>query len=90
MRFADYSKPETFEALIDAKTKAIYCESVGNPLGNITDFEMLADIAHRNGIPLIVDNTVRPICAARSSMAPTSSWFADQIHRRPRQLRSAA
>ena len=58
VRFADYSKPETFAALIDAKTKAIYCESVGNPLGNITDFEKLAEIAHAHGIPLIVDNTV--------------------------------
>ena len=57
-RFADYRDPSSFEKLIDAKTKAIYCESVGNPLGNITDFEKLADIAHRNGIPLIVDNTV--------------------------------
>ncbi|WP_153111064.1 O-acetylhomoserine aminocarboxypropyltransferase/cysteine synthase family protein [Propionivibrio limicola] len=57
-RFADYRAPESFEKLIDEKTKAIYCESVGNPLGNITDFEKLADIAHRNGIPLIVDNTV--------------------------------
>lgn len=58
VRFADYRDPATFEKLIDEKTKAIYCESVGNPLGNITDFERLADIAHRNGIPLIVDNTV--------------------------------
>ncbi len=57
-RFADYRDPSSFEKLIDAKTKAIYCESVGNPLGNITDFEKLAEIAHRNGIPLIVDNTV--------------------------------
>ena len=57
-RFADYSKPESFEALIDAKTKAIYCESVGNPLGNVTDFEKLAEIAHQHGVPLIVDNTV--------------------------------
>ena len=57
-RFADYRDPSSFEKLIDARTKAIYCESVGNPLGNITDFEKLADIAHRNGIPLIVDNTV--------------------------------
>ncbi|HNJ77010.1 MAG TPA: aminotransferase class I/II-fold pyridoxal phosphate-dependent enzyme, partial [Azospira sp.] len=46
VRFADYSKPESFAALIDGKTKAIYCESVGNPLGNITDFEKLAEIAH--------------------------------------------
>ena len=58
VRFADHRDPETFEKLIDAKTKAIFCESIGNPLGNITDFEKLADIAHRNGIPLIVDNTV--------------------------------
>jgi len=57
-RFADYRDPASFEKLIDEKTKAIYCESVGNPLGNITDFEKLAEIAHRNGIPLIVDNTV--------------------------------
>ena len=58
VRFADYSKPASFEKLIDGKTKAIFCESVGNPLGNVTDFEMLAEIAHRHGIPLIVDNTV--------------------------------
>ncbi|MEI6068787.1 MAG: aminotransferase class I/II-fold pyridoxal phosphate-dependent enzyme [Methylococcaceae bacterium] len=58
VRFADYRDPAAFEQLIDDKTKAIFCESVGNPLGNITDFEILADIAHRHGIPLIVDNTV--------------------------------
>ncbi len=58
VRFADYRDPTAFEQLIDDKTKAIFCESVGNPLGNITDFEILADIAHRHGIPLIVDNTV--------------------------------
>ena len=58
VRFADHREPGTFEKLIDDKTKAIFCESVGNPLGNITDFEKLADIAHRNGIPLIVVNTV--------------------------------
>ena len=58
VRFADYRNPAAFEKLIDDKTKAIFCESVGNPLGNITDFEILADIAHRHGVPLIVDNTV--------------------------------
>ncbi len=58
VRFADYRNPNSFEKLIDAKTKAIYCESIGNPLGNVTDIAKLADIAHRNGIPLIVDNTV--------------------------------
>ena len=58
VRFADYADPASFEKLIDGKTKALYCESVGNPLGNVTDFEQLAEIAHRHGIPLIVDNTV--------------------------------
>ena len=58
VRFADHSKPESFERLIDGRTKAIFCESIGNPLGNITDFARLAAIAHRHGVPLIVDNTV--------------------------------
>ena len=58
VRFADYRDPASFEKLIDDKTKAIFCESVGNPLGNVTDFEKLAEIAHRHGVPLIVDNTV--------------------------------
>jgi O-acetylhomoserine (thiol)-lyase len=57
-RFADYRKPETFEALIDAKTKAVFVESLGNPQGNITDIERIAEVAHRHGVPLIVDNTV--------------------------------
>jgi O-acetylhomoserine (thiol)-lyase len=57
-RFADYRQPDTFEKLVNDKTKAIYCESIGNPLGNVTDFERLAAIAHRHGVPLIVDNTV--------------------------------
>jgi O-acetylhomoserine (thiol)-lyase len=58
VRFADYRDPASFEKLIDANTRALYCESIGNPLGNVTDFAALADIAHRHGIPLIVDNTV--------------------------------
>jgi len=57
-RFADYRDPASFEGLIDDKTKAIFAETIGNPLGNITDIEVLAGIAHRHGIPLIVDNTV--------------------------------
>jgi O-acetylhomoserine (thiol)-lyase len=57
-RFADYRQPASFEALIDAKTKAVYVESLGNPQGNVTDFERIAEIAHRHGVPLIVDNTV--------------------------------
>jgi O-acetylhomoserine (thiol)-lyase len=58
VRFADYRRPETFEPLIDAKTKAVFAESLGNPQGNVTDFERIAEIAHRHGVPLIVDNTV--------------------------------
>lgn len=47
-----------FEQAIDENTKAIFCESIGNPAGNIVDIERLADIAHKHGVPLIVDNTV--------------------------------
>jgi O-acetylhomoserine (thiol)-lyase len=58
VRFADYSDPSQFERLIDSRTKAVFCESIGNPLGNVTDLAALAQIAHRHGVPLIVDNTV--------------------------------
>ncbi len=47
-----------FEAQIDDKTRAIFCESIGNPAGNVVDIEKLAEIAHKHGVPLIVDNTV--------------------------------
>ena len=47
-----------FEKAIDDKTKAIFCESIGNPAGNVVDIKKLAEIAHKHGIPLIVDNTV--------------------------------
>ena len=57
-RFADYKNPASFEPLIDAKTKAVYVESLGNPQGNITDIATIAAIAHKHGVPLIVDNTV--------------------------------
>ncbi len=57
-RFADYRDPASFAKLIDRKTKAVFCESVGNPLGNITDLAALAKVAHAAGVPLIVDNTV--------------------------------
>ncbi|HEX8963131.1 MAG TPA: bifunctional O-acetylhomoserine aminocarboxypropyltransferase/cysteine synthase [Rhodocyclaceae bacterium] len=58
VRFADYRDPAGFKALIDERTKAVYCESVGNPLGNIVDIGALAKVAHEAGVPLIVDNTV--------------------------------
>jgi O-acetylhomoserine (thiol)-lyase len=58
VRFADPRKPESFKPLIDAGTKAVFIESIGNPLGNVTDIAALAAIAHEAGVPLIVDNTV--------------------------------
>ena len=58
VRFADPRAPESFAALIDGRTKAVFCESVGNPLGNVTDIAALAAVAHAHGVPLIVDNTV--------------------------------
>ena len=58
VRFADPRDPASFAALIDERTKAVFCESVGNPLGNVTDLRALADVAHAAGVPLIVDNTV--------------------------------
>jgi len=56
-RFGDVDRPETFEALIDEKTRAIYIETIGNPGFNIPDFQAFSDIAKRHDIPLIVDNT---------------------------------
>ena len=58
IKFAPHNDLNAIEKQIDDKTKAIYCESIGNPAGNIVDLAALADIAHRHGIPLIVDNTV--------------------------------
>jgi O-acetylhomoserine (thiol)-lyase len=58
VRFADPRDPASFAALIDERTKAVFCESVGNPLGNVTDIAALAAVAHAGGVPLIVDNTV--------------------------------
>ncbi|MDJ0956697.1 MAG: O-acetylhomoserine aminocarboxypropyltransferase/cysteine synthase [Arenicellales bacterium] len=58
VRFADPEKLDDMAGLIDGKTKAVYCESIGNPAGNVVDLEKLADIAHAHGIPVIVDNTV--------------------------------
>jgi O-acetylhomoserine (thiol)-lyase len=58
VRFAESHKPDAIACLIDEGTKAVFCESVGNPAGNICDLEALASIAHGAGVPLIVDNTV--------------------------------
>lgn len=58
VRFAESDHPGAMESLIDDNTRALYCETVGNPAGNICDIEALAQVAHKHGIPLIVDNTV--------------------------------
>lgn len=58
VRFASGDDPAAIEALIDDNTKAVYAETVGNPNGNVVDIEAFATIAHRHGVPLIVDNTV--------------------------------
>src|SRR6185437_9715971 len=58
VRFATSDDPADIDALIDADTCAVFCESVGNPAGNICDIEALAAVAHKHGVPLVVDNTV--------------------------------
>lgn len=58
VRMGDGNDISSLEALIDDNTKAVFCESIGNPAGNIVDIEALATMAHKYGIPLIVDNTV--------------------------------
>ena len=86
VRFAEFDSPAAIERLIDENTKAVFCESVGNPAGNICDIEALAAVAHRNGVPLLVDNTV----ATPVAVAADRLWggyrhsFADEIPRRTR------
>jgi O-acetylhomoserine (thiol)-lyase len=58
VRFAAGDQPVDIEKLIDDDTRAVFCETVGNPAGNICDVEALAAVAHKHGVPLIVDNTV--------------------------------
>ena len=57
-RFADAKDIDGMAALIDDRTKAVFCESIGNPAGNLVDISAMADMAHAHGVPLIVDNTV--------------------------------
>ena len=58
VRMVDSADYAAFEQQIDEQTKAVFCESIGNPAGNVVDIALLAEIAHRHGVPLIVDNTV--------------------------------
>ena len=58
VRFAQDDNPASLEALIDDKTSAVFCETIGNPAGNIVDLEAITSMAHKHGVPVIVDNTV--------------------------------
>ena len=58
VRFAADDSPASLEKLIDGKTAAVFCETIGNPAGNIPDLEAIADMSHRHGVPVVVDNTV--------------------------------
>lgn len=58
VRMVSYDDYEGFENAIDKNTKAIFCESIGNPAGNVVDLVRLSEIAHKHGVPVIVDNTV--------------------------------
>lgn len=61
VRFVDTSDPANVDAAIDEKTRLVYMESVGNPKNNVDDYSAIADVAHKHGIPLVIDNTVTPL-----------------------------
>ncbi len=61
VRFVDSSDPKNFADAVDENTRLFYLESIGNPKNNVSDFEAIAEIAHKAGLPLIVDNTVSPM-----------------------------
>ena len=72
-KFVDGSKPEEFAAAIDSKTKGVYLETIGNPRLDVPDFEAIAKIAHKAGVPVIVDNTFAPI------LCKPFDWGADIV-----------
>jgi O-acetylhomoserine (thiol)-lyase len=74
VRFAENDSAEAVAKLIDEKTTAVFCESIGNPAGNVVDIEALADMAHDHGVPLIVDNTV-----ATPALIKPIDWGADIV-----------
>jgi O-acetylhomoserine (thiol)-lyase len=74
VRFAEDDSAEAMAGLIDDKTAAVYCESIGNPAGNIVDIEALADMANAHDVPLIVDNTV-----ATAALIKPIAWGADVV-----------
>jgi O-acetylhomoserine (thiol)-lyase len=74
VRFAEDDSAEAMAKLIDDKTTAVFCESIGNPAGNIVDIEALANMAHEHSVPLIVDNTV-----ATPALIKPIAWGADVV-----------
>ena len=74
VRFADPENLDSLANLVDDKTKAVFCESIGNPAGNVIDLQKLSDIAHAHGIPVIVDNTV-----ATPYMCRPIEWGCDIV-----------
>ncbi len=92
-RFADKDHFDGIAKLIDDRTKAVYCESVGNPSGSIVDIKRLADIAHAAGVPLIVDNTVatpflwRPIEQGADIVVHSATKWRSRHYRRRRDCR---
>ncbi|MCB4811236.1 aminotransferase class I/II-fold pyridoxal phosphate-dependent enzyme [Methylovorus menthalis] len=65
VRFFDYRDPASLEKLIDSKTKLVFAETIGNPLGNVVDLEAISRHAHRHGVPVVVDSTVATPILAR-------------------------
>ena len=74
VRFGADDSIDAMRSLIDDRTSAVFCESIGNPAGNIVDIEALADMAHEYGVPLIVDNTV-----ATPALIKPIQWGADVV-----------
>ena len=74
VRFGADDSVEAMQGLIDDKTTAVFCETIGNPAGNVVDLEALADMAHEHGVPLIVDNTV-----ATPAVTKPIEWGADVV-----------
>lgn len=72
--FVDPSRPENFQAAVTERTRALYCETIGNPRSNVADLESLAKIANEAGVPLVVDNTFATPCLCRPI-----EWGADVV-----------
>ncbi len=82
VRMASYDDFEGIEKLIDDKTRAVFCETIGNPAGNVVDIKRLADIAHKHGVPVIVDNTVATpyLCRPFDFGADIVHWWAWHLY----------